>query len=341
MAVSVLFTLIACTGPGATPPSWSTDAVEVSPVRLGIVGDANDADQQFSGLAWAGRMLVLLPECKAGEQCRVWTVPRTAIERAIDEGAPIEPAPWPLQAPGLVDLDGYDGLEAIAISGEHVWVTAERRPHGGYMVPGRLVGARIELWPALATAIEATSEVTNKSDEAIVVVGHDVWSMHELNGPPIATRAFARRFEDPRSLAPDAPPRPVPGGVVPMPVIPYRVTDATAAHSGRFEVVNYLWSDDVGLRTTRDTVAQAWGVGPSHAGAWKVERILQLSIGPPITMAGPPIYITLDGPSRNWEGIARLDDRGWLVVTDQHPETILAFVPAPSAEGKAATPRAP
>jgi len=33
-----------------------------------------------------------------------------------------------------------------------------------------------------------------------------------------------------------------------------------------------------------------------------------------------------DGQSRNWEGIAMLDQRGFLLVTDQHPNTILAFV---------------
>ena len=41
-----------------------------------------------------------------------------------------------------------------------------------------------------------------------------------------------------------------------------------------------------------------------------------------------PIQIELDEKaSRNWEGIVRLDDRGFLVATDKYPEMILGFIP--------------
>ncbi len=45
----------------------------------------------------------------------------------------------------------------------------------------------------------------------------------------------------------------------------------------------------------------------------------------------PPIQLVLrgDGQSRNWEGIVRLDDRGFIIATDTYPETILAFVSFP------------
>ena len=41
-----------------------------------------------------------------------------------------------------------------------------------------------------------------------------------------------------------------------------------------------------------------------------------------------PIQLILDKESpRNWEGIARLNDNGFLLVTDKHPSMILAYVP--------------
>ncbi len=42
-----------------------------------------------------------------------------------------------------------------------------------------------------------------------------------------------------------------------------------------------------------------------------------------------PIQLTLvdEATVRNWEGIARLDGRGFLIATDTYPATILAFVP--------------
>lgn len=44
----------------------------------------------------------------------------------------------------------------------------------------------------------------------------------------------------------------------------------------------------------------------------------------------PPIQLQLiDGVSRNWEGLVRLDERGFLLITDEFPETILAFVAKP------------
>ena len=41
-----------------------------------------------------------------------------------------------------------------------------------------------------------------------------------------------------------------------------------------------------------------------------------------------PIQLELDKDSpRNWEGIVRIDDIGFLIATDKHPEMILGFVP--------------
>jgi hypothetical protein len=35
----------------------------------------------------------------------------------------------------------------------------------------------------------------------------------------------------------------------------------------------------------------------------------------------------MEEKSRNWEGLARLDKKGFLMIVDEHPRTILAFVP--------------
>jgi len=49
-----------------------------------------------------------------------------------------------------------------------------------------------------------------------------------------------------------------------------------------------------------------------------------------------PIQLDLPGEdARNWEGIARLDERGFLVVTDKYPQTLLGLVPV-EAGGTAA-----
>jgi len=63
----------------------------------------------------------------------------------------------------------------------------------------------------------------------------------------------------------------------------------------------------------------------------QVERIIKLNF----TDAGikladqPPVQIPLIHTARNWEGLALLDDRGFLLVTDKSPNTMLGFVPMP------------
>ena len=51
------------------------------------------------------------------------------------------------------------------------------------------------------------------------------------------------------------------------------------------------------------------------------ETGIELADRPPIQLELHPLEL------RNWEGIVRLEDRGFLLVTDKFPETILGFVP--------------
>ena len=62
-----------------------------------------------------------------------------------------------------------------------------------------------------------------------------------------------------------------------------------------------------------------------------IERLVELkytsdgikfSGTPPIVLGNEP-----DSDSRNWEGIVRLDNLGFILATDKHPKTILAFMP--------------
>ena len=42
-----------------------------------------------------------------------------------------------------------------------------------------------------------------------------------------------------------------------------------------------------------------------------------------------PIQLVMEEKSRNWEGLVRLDKKGFLMITDEHPRTILSFIPFP------------
>jgi hypothetical protein len=169
--------------------------------------------------------------------------------------------------------------------------------------------------------IPTQSNVENMAEETLVVVGDRVFTIHEANGVAVNPAPVAHTFG--LDLAPQ--------GTVPFPAIEYRITDATAADStGRFWVINYFYPGEASLRAERDPLADRYGRGASHAQADGVERLIELRFdGTAFTASdAPPIQLELmDDQSRNCEGLARLDGRGFLLVTDEFPGTILGFVP--------------
>ena len=50
---------------------------------------------------------------------------------------------------------------------------------------------------------------------------------------------------------------------------------------------------------------------------------------PPVNLA-----LLLNGECRNWEAVVRLGDMGFLMMTDEYPGTLLAFVPYDFASQK-------
>ena len=95
-----------------------------------------------------------------------------------------------------------------------------------------------------------------------------------------------------------------------------------------------MWTGDIGnLKPGNDGLFSEYGVGQSQVENYSVERLVKFKIAPDGIQLAPivPIYMKLEGNrgSRNWEGIAKLDDLGFLLATDKFPKTILGFVQNP------------
>ena len=164
------------------------------------------------------------------------------------------------------------------------------------------------------------------AEETLLLAGDRVLTIHEANGtgegikdaPPAEAHVFNRK----RQLQ----------GTIPFPPIPFRITDATVLDEAkRFWAINYFYVGNKDLATS-DTLFDPYGRGPTHARSDGVERLVEFQYADDgITLTGrPPIQLELlPEKGRNWEGIVRLDDRGFLLVTDKYPGTLLAFVPKP------------
>lgn len=302
------------------------------PVRaLPLAGGPEVAEREISALAWYRDRLVLLPqypELFPLEGGALFAIPRTRIEAFLDGGGgPIEADSIPFSAPGLAELfPGFDGFEAIAFAGERVFVTIETRRDSeatvGWLLAGEVVGEgeAVVIDPAQHVRLPAQNDLPNTGYEAMVIHDDRVLVLYETNGE-VNPNPRALSFD--HSL--------VPRGELALDRIEYRVTDATEAEAdGTFWVSNYHWPG-APWQPGACALTERYGQGKSHRRCSTVERLVQLQIadGRIRPTPRPPILLELvdDDHARNWEGLVRLPGRGFLLMTDEHPTSILGFVP--------------
>jgi hypothetical protein len=314
----LLGSLTACrTGSGTPGADASTAPAEVSIQEIVLVGPLSQPSAEVSGLAWYGDTLILLPQYPARVGNSVYGIERGRIDDALGgREDPIHPAPIDFVAPGLAELEGFQGYEAIAFDGDTAWVTVEcqvRRGMYGWLVKGAMTDGTLILDPASRQRLDPLAPLDNMAYEAVIATSAGPVALYEANGVS----------SSPEGIRPGSEP-------LLMPRIPYRITDATALLDGRFWVVNFYWPGDTAL-SSPDPIAARFGEGPTHAASDFVERLVELQMDAnTITYTRrPPIQLALADKGRNWEGIVRYGN-GFLLVTDEHPRTILAHVPGPT-----------
>jgi hypothetical protein len=323
--------------PFTAPASAAIVSLQEQPVTIiPLQGPVSRSEAEISGLAWYRDQLILLPQYpKRGGKGRdgsLWSIPKSDILAFLAGHlpGPLKPISIPLDAGGVDrQISGFEGFEAIAFMGNQIFLTIEA--HGGASMRGYLIKGEISpdlsairLDPASLTENYLQANWGNSSDESILVASGEIFTFYELNGLELNPDPHATRFDPDLKLL----------GNIPFPRIEFRVTDATQLDDQeRFWVINYFFPGDVAQSTEDDPLAKQYGRGPTHARSQIVERLVELQYSPQsIALTGtPPIQLQLrkDGEARNWEGIVRLDEMGFLLATDKFPETILGFVALP------------
>ena len=315
----------------------SSGAVEQLVTEIPLTGPVTTSQAEISGMSWYGDYLILLPQFPGRVATEgdgsVFALHKDDIIAYLDEpteGVVIQPLEIPFQAPGLQEeVPGFDGFEAIAFTQGRVYLLIESRnllETQSYLVAGEVAAdlSEIRVDPSKLVEIPSQSGVSNLSDETLVVTGELLVTIHEAYGTGVNPEPVAHLFDQELE----------PLGTLSFPNIEYRITDATRINTrGRFWAINYFYPGDTELVPETDPLAERFGEGSTHARFEVVERLVEFKSVP----AGfeltdtPPIQLELlgDDQARNWEGIVVLEDRGFLLVTDEHPRTILAFVPRP------------
>ncbi|MCP5049725.1 MAG: hypothetical protein GY940_21320 [bacterium] len=332
-----LLITISCAPGNNTPPTTSITTNETPIQEIILTGAVTNAEKaEISGLTWYKDYLILLPQYphrfKSKKNGRLFAIPKQTILSYLDSSPhpePIKPKKINLVAPGLKwKFPGYQGFEAIAFHGDRVFLTIEahlgKKNMMAYLVGGEISPdlSRITLdTDAPLVKIRPQARISNFSNESLIVTKDHVISVYEGNGKNINPSPIAHVFDHQLKEI----------KTIPFPTIEYRITDASAIDgNGRFWCINYCWPGSwIKLKPAEDGIVKTYGQGPTHSGVRVVERLVEFQYTPsgikPAHTA--PIQLQLAPKARNWEGIVRLGNRGFIIVTDEHPRTILAFVP--------------
>ncbi|AKJ01797.1 hypothetical protein ATI61_103512 [Archangium gephyra] len=316
------------------PPPLQGTAPEQAVTLLPLGGPLQSENAELSGLAWYGEHLVMLPQYPSwrsdSDPC-LYTVSKADVLARLDHTAsgPLEPRCIPFDSGGLEKhLPGFEGYEAIGFVGDQAYLTVETRQGTGkgFLVTGRIAPdlSVLKLEASPRASLPLPAQVSNAGFETLVVGGERLLALYEANGVRVNPAPAAESFD--RSLTPT--------GKLSLPAIEYRVTDATSLDSaGRFWVMNYSFpGTSRAYDPAPDPLMARYGTGPTHARKPQVERLIELQVQPTgiVLTERPPLQLQLSNEApRNWEGVVRLEGRGFLLVTDKFPGTLLGFVPSP------------
>jgi hypothetical protein len=312
----------------STPPDASTLGSEqpVQPILLG--GVLFYEEVKTSGLTWYGDLLLDLPQ-RLDQYHAIFAIRKEEILTFLaGEYEPVGGHGFKVDLPDLsAQIPDYQGFEAIAVSGDKVYLTIEAgrgNDMQGYLVMGVIdpIADEVNLDMTRLISLPPQSQVPGMAYQALTIVDDKVLAIYAANGAGLNPSPVACLFSlDLDSL-----------GTIPFPNIEYRVTDATPADEfGRFWVLNVYNPAEADPLPKIDPLVTEFGQGATHAQYPQVERLIQLQYSPSgVTLVNePPIQLQLARESRRWQGLALLEDRGFLLMTDEIPSTMLGFVIKP------------
>jgi hypothetical protein len=327
LAAAALATAWLATSAPAGAPTGAPEPLVIEPQLLPLAGPAASPEAEISALCWCGDRLVLMPQHPerfgAGPgELGFFVLEQADLEAFLDGRAPgpLTPRAAVLEAPGLIDaLPGWDGLEAAASRGDTVYMAVEARVDGvmaGYLLRGHITrtddSLRLRIDPERVASIPVPTNLPNMSQEALVLAPDHIGVIFEANGEAVIPEAHVAVFDLDLTYR----------GPIPLDHVEYRVTDACQpAADGRFWVINYFFPPEGDLLV------------PPRRPAGPVEQLVELRFDGErvVRTDAPAIDLRRDPslPARNWEAMVRLEGRGFLLMTDRYPTTLLAFVPLP------------
>jgi hypothetical protein len=326
---------------------------EKAVIEIGVKFPGTAKSPEMSGISWYKDYLVILPQFphlfKSDYDGKLFAVPKTQILSYLDDKENKKKTPPTAIEPQGIDfifdkelfnqIEDFEGFEAIGFWDNRVFITIEASPPRqmmGYLGSGQITtGPNNKMTITISgklARIQPQACISNAAYETLVVTKDIAMVFFEGNGVNINASPLAYVYNHDLEFI----------HAIAFPHIEYRITDATALDTNnRFWCINYFWpdaKDKARYDPAEDPIAKAYGEGKTHKKAEIVERLVEFEYIEPnnnkypkiVLVNSPPIQLELLGPdksdARNWEGLVRLDNRGFLLITDEHPKTMLAFI---------------
>tara|TARA_B100000508_G_scaffold79460_1_gene61855 strand:- start:396 stop:1361 length:966 start_codon:yes stop_codon:yes gene_type:complete len=306
-------------------------AGEVMPIEIPLQGEAADRSLEMSGLAWYGDYLILMPQYVNKKAPGFYFLSKKKINEWLDgdRSKALKPGKIDLIIPNYDNvIGGYQGFEGLCFSGNKVYLLMESKNDGvmsSYIVAGAMdfKKKRLEIEQGKIEQITPPKNINNMGYESILKHKYRLLVLFEANGININPNANAEYYTTSLKHKES----------VSFPNVEYRITDVTDIDGkGRFWALNYFWPGEKEmLNPGKDLIIKNYEEGKTHQQYEHVERLVEYKIrSNQISRTdSPPIQLVLDETSRNWEGLVRLDKKGFLMIVDEHPRTILSFVAKP------------
>ena len=306
-------------------------AGEVMPIEIPLQGEAADRSLEMSGLAWYGDYLILMPQYVNKKAPGFYFLSKKKINEWLDgdRSKALKPGKIDLIVPDYDNaIGGYQGFEGLCFSGNKVYLLMESKNDGvmsSYIVTGTMdfKKKRLEIEQGKIKQITPPMNIKNMGYESILKHKYRLLVLFEANGININPNANAEYYTTSLKHKES----------VSFPNVEYRITDVTDIDGkGRFWALNYFWpGEKERLNPGKDLIFKNYEAGKTHQQYAHVERLVEYKIrSNQISQTDtPPIQLVLDEASRNWEGLVRLDKKGFLMIVDEHPRTIFSFVPKP------------
>ena len=297
--------------------------------EIELSGLITNPKQEISGMDWFENRLFFLPENQNGF---LFSLEKNQIIAAIEnqdtmDQKPLTPKQTKFNAPNYSDLiPGFEGFEGISFVEDNIYITVEAENDG--IMESYLIWGDVDRSTYAVTIprknlknIKTPIQVKNMTYESIVTWNKKIYAIFEANGANLQKQATQKALSIIDKTI----------SQIDFPSIEYRITDATKVdNNGKFWCINYFWPGDKKLlkpKTNATFNNFEKKDGPKDLDA--VERLIELEIknNEIIISNSEPIQLILDeNDSRNWEGVARLDDMGFLLATDKYPRMIFGFI---------------